>query len=70
MLQVKIKFRLKSFNLGWFSISFDSISKSWTIRAGRQKKLQINLQSATKWVDTLHPKVGFFTFYELQEEEI
>ena len=28
------------------------------------------LQSATKWVETLRPKVGFFTFYELQKEEI
>ena len=29
-----------------------------------------DLQSATKWVETLHPKVGFFTFYQLQKEEI
>ena len=28
------------------------------------------LQSATKWVETLRPKLGFFTFYELQKEEI
>ena len=29
-----------------------------------------NLQSATKWVETLRPKLGFFTFYWLQKEEI
>ena len=27
-------------------------------------------QSATKWVETLRPKAGFFTLYELQKEEI
>ena len=26
-------------------------------------KLGLKLQSATKWVETLHPKLGFFTFY-------
>ena len=38
----------------------------------RHNKLQTitNLQSTTKWVETLRPKEGFFTFYELQKEEI
>ena len=35
-----------------------------------QRLCNNNLQSATKWVETLRPKLGFFTFYELQKEEI
>ena len=29
-----------------------------------------NLQSATKWVDTFRPKLGFFMLYWLQKEDI
>ena len=42
MLLVKIKFRLKTFNLGWFSISFVP-NYSLITRAKRQRKLKINL---------------------------
>ena len=48
MLQVKIKFRSKFFNLGllgWFSISLFPIPLSWTIRARSQRKFWINLGS-------------------------
>ena len=32
--------------------------------------IHAGLQSATKWVETLRPKLGFFTFYWLQKEAI
>ena len=41
-------------------------------KSGWQGKLSTKgtkLQSATKWVETLRPKLGFFTFYWLQKEE-
>ena len=35
-----------------------------------KKRCWTKQQSATKWVETLRPKLGFFTVYKLQKEEI
>ena len=50
----------------WFREHFEQNLSSQNTRNGVSE----HQQSATKWVETLRPKVSFFTFYELQKEEI